>query len=504
MTDLAKAFESLYRGLQRAHGAYTITHSDAAKAGKMAGRAVTVFEVPTIEKWQDHLDGKSGLGLVPINEKNQCRWGAIDIDEYQPGLLEEIEAAVLEMAIPVICIRTKSGGVHITCFLTEPIDARIVRSKMTEIAAAIGYSGVEIYPKQTALASERDCGNWLNMPYFKQAETNRYAIYKGKPLTAEQFIQLAEAIRCTPAQFVAIKMRGDDRFDDGPPCLQQLALEKVAVGGRNDVLFAMGVYARKKFGDEVWESKLDEYNSELFTPPLGSREVQMVCKSVGRKAYSYPCKTPVLKGYCNITQCRNQEFGVGDALNESTLNLGKLVKLCTDPPIWIIDVEGARFELDTETLMSQAKFARTCMDKINQWPPMVKANVWQKIIQEKLADVELIDAPKEASTEGRLLWHLENFCVNTTPAKAKDEMLKGKPMTVDGRHYFRSEDLIRYLTQHGFREITPRKMWSLLRHHAGAKHEQFSILGRCVQAWSVPEFAQQTADFEPYVGKEEF
>jgi hypothetical protein len=82
--------------------------------------------------------------------------------------------------------------------------------------------------------------------------------------------------------------------------------------------------------------------------------------------------------------------------------------------------------------------------------------------------------------------------------------LLGKPWADNGRHYFRSEDLIRYLTQHGFRDVTPRKMWSLLRHRAAAKHEQFQIKGRCVQAWSVPEFAKQTEGFETVHNDKEF
>lgn len=504
MTDLAQRFEALYRGLQRAHGTYTVTHADAAKAGKMAGRAVTVFETPTVEKWQLHLDGKCGLGLVPIDEQNQCRWGAIDIDEYKEGLLESLENMTREMVLPVICLRTKSGGVHITCYLTEPVDARIVRSKMMEIAAALGYAGVEVYPKQTALASERDCGNWLNMPYFNAAETTRFAHYKGQSLSIEQFLRFAETLRCTPAQFIAISVKTGEQFEDGPPCLQTLAMQRVAVGGRNDAMFAMGVYARLKF-PASWEEEMDNFNSTLFTPPLPSREMQLLAKSLNKKAYFYPCTKPPLINYCNKHECSKREFGIGQGDQQPTLDIGKLVKLCTEPPTWIIDVEGARFELDTEELMSQAKFAKCCMEKINQWPPMVKPIVWQKLIQAKLTDVEVIEAPKEASPEGRLLWHLEQFCVVSANARVREEMLLGKPWTDSGRHYFRSEDLIRYLGQHGFRDVTPRKMWSLLRHQASAKHEQFQIKGRCVQAWSVPEFARQTESFEPIQHqKEEF
>ncbi|OGC94291.1 MAG: hypothetical protein A2W25_16455 [candidate division Zixibacteria bacterium RBG_16_53_22] len=503
MLELAKKFEALYRGLQRAHGTYTITHADDAKKGKLAGRAITVMETPTIEKWRAHLAGEQGIGVVPINEKNQCRWGAVDVDEYREGLLEDIEAKTRAMALPVICIRTKSGGIHVTVFIKEDTDARIVRSKMMEVAAALGYAGVEVYPKQTQLASERDVGNWLNMPYFAGDETTRYAIYKGARLSAAQFIEMAEALSCTPEQFIAIKMATGEMFEDGPPCLQTLSTVKVAVGGRNDAMFAMGVYARMKY-DEHWEAKLDEFNAAFFTPPLPSREIQMLAKSLNRKTYFYPCSKQPMLGYCNKISCSKREFGIGQEATEPSVAIGKLVKLCTEPPTWIIDVEGARFELETEELMSQAKFAKACMEKINQWPPAVKPNVWRQLIHDRLANVELIEAPQEASPEGRFLWHLEQFCVVSANARVREEMLLGKPFTDEGRHFFRSEDLMRYLNQHGFREVTARKAWSMLRERAGAKHTQFQLKGRCVQCWSIPEFPKQSENFEPHVGKTEF
>ena len=102
------------------------------------------------------------------------------------------------------------------------------------------------------------------------------------------------------------------------------------------------------------------------------------------------------------------------------------------------------------------------------------------------------------------MWHLEQFCVVSAPAREKDEILMGKPWTEDGRHYFRSEDLMRYLQQHHFREMSPRKAWSLLRNKANAQHKQFQIKGRCVQCWSIPEFKRQVEEFNPVLKDPEY
>lgn len=499
----ARRFEQLYRGLQRAHGTYRISGPDAAKKGKMGGKAVTLFEPPTLDKWQDHLSGGAGLGIVPINESNQCRWGAIDVDVYKDGLLEEIEEHTRQLKLPLVCIRTKSGGAHITAYVSEPLDARMMRAKMTEFAAALGYAGVEIYPKQVQLASERDAGNWLNMPYFDAEKTTRYAIYKGQPLSVSEFLDFAEALRIDPHAFLALSCSSGDHFADGPPCLQTLAKQGIGAGMRNEGLFAMGVYVRMKYPNG-WEDEVDKLNQLFVTPPLPSREVQAVCKSLSRKEYFYTCTKQPIVSFCNKALCLHREYGVGQGDNAPSLDLGRLVKLCTTPPSWIIDVEGVRFELETEELMSQAKFAKACVDRINKWPPPVKPNVWQQLIQARLDDAEIIEAPEEASPEGRFLWHLEQFCVISAPARVREELLLGKPWTENGRTYFRSEDMMRYMVQHNFRDITPRKAWALLRNKVGARHEQFQLKGRCTQCWSVPEYHRQSAEFEPIHKAAEF
>ena len=487
--------EEIYRGLQRAHGTYKILGKDDSKAGKMAGRALTVFDTPTVQSWEDHLSGRIGLGIVPINEDNECRWGAIDVDSYTTGVVEEFEEKCRKLKLPVVVIRTKSGGAHITAFVTEPIDARLMRSKMMEIAALLGVANVEIFPKQVQLASEKDAGNWLNMPYFDSKDTTRYAVYKGRGLTVEEFLDLVTIIRIPPDDFINLHFSAGEHFEDGPPCLQTMASNGVTPGGRNEALFAMGVYARQRY-EANWEDRVDELNSLFIHPPLSSREVQGICKSLQRKIYFYTCTKPPLVSFCNKELCKKRTYGIGQGDQEPTVEIGQLVKVCTEPPTWIIDVEGIRFELETEDMMSQQKFSKLCVDKINKWPTVVKPQVWQKLVQDRLMNVEIVEAPDDASPEGRFLWHLEQFCVVSAPARVREELLLGKPWTEEGRHYFRSEDLMRYLNQHHFRDMTARKAWAVLRSKLGAIHKQFHVKGRCVQCWSVPEYTRQTDEFE--------
>ena len=51
-----------------------------------------------------------------------------------------------------------------------------MQRRLTELSAALGFAGSEIFPKQTTiLLDSGDTGNFLNMPYFSGAKSTRYA-----------------------------------------------------------------------------------------------------------------------------------------------------------------------------------------------------------------------------------------------------------------------------------------------------------------------------------------
>lgn len=489
--QIAQEFYDLYRGLPRAHGVYIVGKLDEAK-GKVAGRAETVLESTTVQKWDDHLQGKVGIGIIPIRDDATVRWGAIDIDVY-PLDLDALFKQVVRYDLPVAVLRTKSGGAHITCYCKEDVPAKLMRSKMIEFAVALGYPGVEIYPKQVSLASERDVGNWLNMPYFDATCTTRYCIHKGQSLTAEQFITYAKQLQLTLAELEALHVDIGPDYADAPPCLQIMARQGLEPGTRNDSMYAFGVYAKTKWGD-TWEYELEKINNAVCIPPLPSKEMVALTKSLSRKTYFYPCKRRPCISFCNKELCRSREYGVGQQKDEIDVIIGQLVKINhTAAPTWIIDVDGVRFELETEDLMSQARFHKVCVEKTNKWPCTVKVHVWQTMVNDKLSNIEIISPPSDSSEEGRFMAYVEQFCTTTALARNMDELLQGKPWTNmdEGITYFRSNDLLDYLDRQHFRAVNQRQAWNILRREK-AKHKQLSIKGRCVQVWGIREFNRQS------------
>jgi hypothetical protein len=344
------------------------------------------------------------------------------------------------------------------------------------------------------LSERGDVGGWINAPYFDVKDTKRYAVdSKGKKLTLEQFLKYAEGRRMTAAEFEAFTVTVLSDISDGPPCLQLLITQGFSRGSRNDGLFNLAVYL-KKMNPDQWPSLVDDYNVKYMDPPLSSEEVQSIVKSLQRKDYSYTCDRPPVKAFCNKTMCRMRKFGLDPVAGMPALT--GLTKYNTTPPLWFMDIEGGgRLELSTDDMQNQLRFQRRCMDSLNMMPPQITKNRWNAIVQGLLENVTVIEAPVDASPQGQMLEHLEQFCTGKAAARVRDELLLGKPWTHEGRHYFRLRDLLAYLERQRFREMPTNKITSLIK-EMGGDHHAYNLKGKGVNCWSVPEFKQQSETFD--------
>ena len=169
----SKLFQ-IFPGLHRAYGHFFITER---KGPKLDGYGKTIREKYVEDLWVQHLTGKTGLGVIPINEDNKCKWGCLDVDDYSVNI-EKISKQFVKKNL-IVC-RSKSGGAHIFIFTKKFVSASKMISKLKDIAKAFGFVKYDLRPQQTKLLNDDDVGSWLNMPYFNGDETDRYAIYDGK------------------------------------------------------------------------------------------------------------------------------------------------------------------------------------------------------------------------------------------------------------------------------------------------------------------------------------
>ena len=383
---IAERINKLFLGLVSAHGVYIYQRKDGHKE---VGKCNTIRESVTVEKWHDHIEGKIGIGIVPINEANEVNWCVIDIDIYPPNMPElfgKIENS------PFVLCRSKSGGVHLFIFFMQPTSARDAREYLRNQVSVLGLGNSEIFPKQDEIVSSRgDVGNWLNMPYF--GDTRKCYLFiddKEVDLDIEDFLDYAESKKVLIEELQKTGTKIDyekSPLKDGPPCLQTLSLQGFPVGTRNVALFNLGVYAMKA-SPTNWVKLLESYNRAFFATPLSSKETQVIIRSLDKKEYFYQCQAEPLCSFCNAKLCRTRKYGIAGSTSMPIIN--SVTKVAGDTSIWFIDVEGGRLELTTEELYDNRRFRMKCVNALNVLPSKMKDEDWQTYLQSILDKAVII------------------------------------------------------------------------------------------------------------------
>jgi hypothetical protein len=486
----AKKFEAIFDGHAGAYGTFTI--EGKKENGKSIGRANVVRSTRTTDLFEGHLSGDGvGMGIIPINEDNNCKWGCIDVDEYpldHKRLLDKIRAAT----IPLVVCRSKSGGAHLFLFSTEWTTAEKMRDTLQHLASSLGYGGCEIFPKQIRLVKERgDVGNFLNMPYYDAEDGLRYAFNNdGTAATLDEFFELYETYKQTPEQIVALAQEdlGSNPVMDGPPCLQSLCASKISEGGRNNGLFSIGVYLRKAHAD-TWQDEILNYNMAYIDPPLPLSEVNAVVKQLEKNDYAYRCNDSPIQPYCNKELCRTRKYGIGAIVSDTAI--ANLRKYDSKPPIWFLDVNGQPLELETDALQNQALFQKACIDQLNFMPQSMKKIDWEARINHLMNEMtetgQIIPVSEDSSIEGHFQELVREFCVGNQAADTKNDILLKKPWldAENNRAYFKLAHLEAFLRKNHFTEYKRNKLSRRLQ-DMGADDTAIKIHNKSVRVWRLP------------------
>ena len=427
MTDKVKIFKNIFEGLDTAYG-QTVKTDQFDERGKHKTKSYTVGQVPVIKIWQDHLKGTDpGLGIVPINKENKCKWGCIDIDTY-PFNHKKFLAQLKAKNIPIILFRSKSGGGHACLFTNDFVPAVIMRAKLKLIASALGFAKAEIFPKQDYIRVDRgDTGSFLNLPYHGDDRTMRFA-----------YDENGEALK------IANDKEGDDFFKGMPPCLVTLLSDGVPNGQRNNCMYNVGVYLKKRYPEkDEWQSHMFTYNKKFMEPPLDVGEINTLIESLDGKDYRYKCKDEPIHSFCDAKKCSMREFGVGD--DGPTPEITQIRKYDSDPPIYFVDIGGEGVDVDDATLHDPEKFSLACMNQIGMPMMPVPKHAWRKLLIKLFTNLETIPAPESSKLEVRLTEILADY-INKAPGKELTDVLRGISYTdKEGSTFFQFKSFWRYL-----------------------------------------------------------
>lgn len=486
MADVSR-FAKLFRGNESAYGVFT-PNCGKTEAGKAKGSCRTVSEPISLDLYDEHLSGAISIGIVPINTSGKCYFGAIDIDDYTG--LNWIPKFLQRYNIPLVPVRSKSGGLHLYCFLKEALDAKTLVGYLHQFRSVLGLpENTEVFPKQTRLSE--GVGNWINIPYYGQ--TSRKAVTAdGKELSFEEFLIRAETLISTEKSLAGVLDALP--LSSAPPCLQAMYLTGEigkANSGRNTFLFNAGVYLRTRFGVDELPSRLKALNDTLPNSLSDAELEKTVIRTHTKKTYQYQCSEGLLKKFCCVDICSKREFGKSSTYY-TNLNYGPLTQYMYDPPYYEWEINGKimRFMSESE-LLDQNKFIEQCVRYMHIAPRKMKSEKWNDVLSAALSSV-IVVVPKDFDlvTEHASVWEsLREFFEERTQAKKMDDILRGLVYSVPEGKVFHFPMLVKYLDSRRI-QIQTRKL-SLMLNSVGVTDYQATLKsGRTYRAKCLPPLAE--------------
>ena len=164
-------FRKLFDGWPKDH--LSFNPGPVSSRGKREGKYSTINRTLNDHDFALHMKGDASIGVSPLREDSTCLFGAIDIDLY-PVDETQIDEIIGSCGTPCAVFPSKSKGLHLYVFTTEPVPAslmvdylKMVRSRLPE---AIQREAKEIFPKQIDVGKVKS-PNKINLPMFgKQRE----------------------------------------------------------------------------------------------------------------------------------------------------------------------------------------------------------------------------------------------------------------------------------------------------------------------------------------------
>ncbi len=429
------------------------------KKVKPATKAYYVDAEPTLEVYEKHLQGDKALGICNIDTNNQVLFGCIDIDSYKNAtkLLGVIQA-IYSYSIPLIPCRSKSGGLHLFLFLQKPENAADVKAALEKLCKLLflvpqftedGVSKVEVFPDKANVNTKK--GHSITLPYFNACNSSDNTIVTYGIKSNNSVMDLEEFLETVPKKFTTL-VRLEEflqtlPLSDAPICLQSLLISNTLKdgSGRNNFIYSVAVYMRKKYGDDEFPKYVREINEEL-PEPLDAKDVENTIKSASNKEGFYKCKSLPCSSACDKKICATRDFGLGMNKGHFTgIDFGSLIRIKSADPYYIWELRTQETEpfskiifKDEEELLNQRVFIKRCVRYLNQAPFLVKENEWLITVNTALSNIkeeevtDILDTTEGAKVKRYFLRYLtQSLCASHAPY-----LIKLGNVYQDGEKYY--------------------------------------------------------------------
>jgi len=447
-------FREFFRGLERNYGFCDLTN---AKVNSETGK----LEIPTRDygwsgkpitdqEYLDHLEGKISIGVQPCREDGKVIFAAIDVDHYKNFDKQKFLKLITDNKIPLIPVKSKSGGFHLYLHLKEPTSAVFVKQFLKGLLYTLKLTNkTEIFPKQTNV--ETSVGNFINLPYFGKKERIAINPMTGEEFSFEQYLQVIEFNQQTEKQLKDFMVNltnkelvgGNEEFEDGPPCLQILSKNKLD-DYRDRFLYQYMVFAKKKYSD--WQEKVQLAKGSYFINDLKwtDQKVAAKIKSWEGKETGYVCEEFKSEGFCMEELCYKRKFGKKSDKIIQWPELTSLVKINYEEPeydvtVTIRDKNGDERSIqihlkNIDDVMEMRLLRKQIAKQANTFLPKLKDKDFEPIVAGLLASVEEQKAPAGTSNKEKLYKYIKEHI--KTPANTHASFQSGNPMIKQDKVYF--------------------------------------------------------------------
>jgi len=419
----------------------------------------------TDKDYLDHLSGKKSIGIQPCRIDKTVQFGCIDVDppDYGTFKIEKYLASIQQHKLPIVPILSKSGGLHCYVFLKEPIPTIDLIEALKAFLLPLELKPTtEVFPKQKELQKDDKGdikpGNFINLPYYNNGDSNRYAIDRNNSkLSLEEFIKFANESKVdneTLTKLVEEAHRNvllgtDPEFEDGPPCLALCSKSKLD-DGRDRFMYNYMVFAKKKYKDK-WPDQVSKANYNYLADPWDKAKLDSKLKAWKGETAGHTCYEEPIKDKCMRSLCYKRPFGVKSDSVSIFPEIQDFEMIAYAEPEYRFNVvmpsdENIQVIIPNTKLMTRQK---DVLDLVWQqtgiyFEPLklpqfrAKLNEWRKNGQK-------ITPPKGTQIDDRLEEELFQFCINGPQATQRSRLNLGSCLTEEGFHYFRFNSFIDHL-----------------------------------------------------------
>jgi len=481
MNDFIKCFTGLQRNFGFCNISNGYTDPNTGKIKFNAGDYGWSGKPITEDDYRLHLHGKKSIGIQPCDDNGLACFGAIDIDPkvYKDLDIKKYLDIIQEKELPLIPIKSKSGGLHLYLFTKEFVKAKIIRDFLEQVLFLFKLPiTTEIFPKQTKLGSDTNGnkvnGNFINLPYFNKSE--RVALDpSGKEMPLDLFLKVVEINKADIEKLENISndlikkelTGGAEEFKDGPPCLEILSKNKMK-DGRDRFLYNYMVMAKKKYPDNWGKMVLKAGRNYFEFDQIWTDDyIEKKIKHWEKQEKGHTCHDDLLAPVCIKSECVKRKFGI---ISDKKINwplMTNLIKVDFKPdPEYYFTVEREDGETvqvhakDVNKIKDQQELRGLIMAQADFPPPPIKGMDFFEIQKALFSTIDTVQPAPGTTPMEILKKHLKDY-IHSTEATSHNSFKSGNVLKDDTYAYFVYDEFFNDLKDNEWKKDSSRTSYMI-------------------------------------------